>query len=169
MTLRLATKSDLPRLEKMFAKIVENLEKNNINIYWSEFYPFEEFENDIENKNLYLIVDGDKIVSALGVFDNLSGQDCFEWKDKSAKAVYLARLGVNVEYLRQGIGALMLEKAKEIAREKGVQYIRLLVVDINTPAIKLYEKCGYNKVKGIFRDNIFDDIYISEIGYEIKI
>ena len=169
MNTRLATKNDLPQLEKMFAKIVENLEKNNINIYWSEFYPYEEFKNDIENNNLYLIVDGDIIVSAFGVFDNLAGQDCFDWEDKNSKALYLARLGVNVDYLRQGIGALTLEKTKEIAKEKRADYLRLLVVDINTPAIKLYEKCGYKKVKGIFRDNIFDDVYITEIGYEIKI
>lgn len=169
MNKRLATKNDLPQLEKMFVKIVENLKLNNLNIYWSEFYSYEEFETDIENNNLYLIVDGNNIVSAFGIFDSLSGQDCFDWEDKNAKAIYLARLGVNVDYLRQGIGALTLEKVKEIAKNKGADFLRLLVVDINTPAIKLYEKCGFKKVNGIFKDNIFDDVYITEIGYEIKI
>lgn len=36
----------------------------------------------------------------------------------------------------------MFEKAKETAKELGAEYLRLLVVDNNKPAIHLYMKNG---------------------------
>ena len=63
----------------------------------------------------------------------------------------------------------MIEKAKKIAKSKGIDYLRLFVVDINTPAIKLYEKNGFIKAEGIY-DEVFDDGFVlREYGYEIEI
>ena len=39
----------------------------------------------------------------------------------------------------------MIDKAKEIAKSLGNEYLRLFVVDINIPAIKLYIKNGFEK------------------------
>lgn len=42
-------------------------------------------------------------------------------------------------------------------------------VDINKPAIRLYQKNGFTKVDGVY-DEVFDDGYVlREIGYEIKL
>lgn len=63
----------------------------------------------------------------------------------------------------------MLSKAKEIARESGVEYLRLFVVDINTPAIRLYQKNNFLKVNGVY-DEVFDDGFaLHEFGYEIEV
>ena len=91
------------------------------------------------------------------------------WKDKSAKAMYIDRLGVNIRYAKKGIGSLTLSKAKEIVRMAGAEYLRLFVVDINEPAIRLYEKNTFLKAKGIY-DEVFDDGFVlHEFGYEIKV
>ena len=51
----------------------------------------------------------------------------------------------------------------------GARYLRLFVVDINEPAIQLYEKNNFSKAKGIY-DEVFDDGFIlHEFGYEIKV
>ena len=34
----------------------------------------------------------------------------------------------------------MLDKAKEVAKTFGAEYLRLFVVDVNIPATQLYEK-----------------------------
>ena len=63
----------------------------------------------------------------------------------------------------------MVEKAKKIAKSKGFDYLRLFVVDINIPAIKLYVKNGFIKAEGIY-DEVFDDGFVlHEYGYEIEI
>lgn len=63
----------------------------------------------------------------------------------------------------------MLNKAKEMAKTLGAEYLRLFVVDINKPAIQLYIKNEFIKADGVY-DEIFDDGFVlHEYGYEIKI
>ena len=70
MELRLANKQDLPELEKMFNKIVEQMNNNGIYI-WNEYYPYEEFENDIENNRLFLLIKDNKICASFVVLEEL--------------------------------------------------------------------------------------------------
>ncbi|MFR3497922.1 MAG: hypothetical protein ACLTT7_02720 [Paraclostridium bifermentans] len=63
----------------------------------------------------------------------------------------------------------MLNKAKEISKSLGAEYLRLFVVDINKPAIRLYQKMVSQKLME-FTIRVFDDGYVlREIGYEIKL
>ena len=147
---------------------IKNMNKNNIQI-WDDIYPCEFFEDDINNKRLYVMADDEEIISAFALCDNNAGEAYVEWSEKSAKAMYIDRLGVNVEYSKKGIGQQMLNKAKEISKSIGAEYLRLFVVDINKPAIRLYQKNGFTKVDGVY-DEVFDDGYVlREIGYEIKL
>ena len=91
------------------------MNKNNIQI-WDDIYPCEFFEDDINNKRLYVMADDEEIISAFALCDNNAGEAYVEWSEKSAKAMYIDRLGVNVEYSKKGIGQQMLNKAKEISK-----------------------------------------------------
>ena len=115
------------------------------------------------------MLNNEEIVSAFVLSNTNSGETAVEWNDKHAKAVYIDRLGVNVKYSRKGIGSLILDKAKEIAKTLDVEYLRLFVVDINIPAIQLYTKKEFVKVNGVYNE-IFDDGFVlHEYGYEIKL
>lgn len=135
MKLRLANKQDLPQLKTMYKDIVENMNKNKITI-WDDVYPSIFFESDILNKQLYVLEDDSVIVSAFCLCDD--NIDSIQWKEPAAKALYIQRLGVNVLYMQKGIGSKTLDEAKEIARKLNYNYLRLLVVDFNYPAINLY-------------------------------
>lgn len=63
----------------------------------------------------------------------------------------------------------MLSKAKEVAKVLGAEYLRLFVVDINEPAIKLYIKNGFVKANGIYEEVFDDDFVLHEYGYEIEV
>ena len=168
MEFRLARIEDLKQLKIIYKEIIKNMNKNNIQI-WDDIYPCEFFEDDINNKRLYVIADDEEIISAFALCDNNAGEAYVDWSEKSAKAMYIDRLGVNVEYSKKGIGQQMLNKAKEISKSIGAEYLRLFVVDINKPAIRLYQKNGFTKVNGVY-DEVFDDGYVlREIGYEIKL
>ena len=82
---------------------------------------------------------------------------------------YLDRLGVNKEYLNQGIGNYMLDKAKEVSKSLGAEYLRLFVVDINQSAIRLYLKNGFVRVNGIYEEKFDDGFVLREFGYETKL
>ena len=49
------------------------------------------------------------------------------------------------EYRGQGHGALLREQAQRMARAGGHSRIALVVSDASTPAIRLYERCGYKE------------------------
>lgn len=86
------------------------------------------------------------------------------------KAVYLERFGVNIRCKRQGFGALALEKARETARSKGFECLRLFAANSNIPAIHFYEKNRFSLAIGGY-DEAFSDgcSALREYGYEITV
>ncbi len=71
-------------------------------------------------------------------------------------------MGVHKDYRRRGIGQWLVEKAIQIAHEKGLERIELEVFASNIAAIKLYEKLGFVtegvKVKARKIDGAYDDL-----------
>jgi len=168
MEFRLANMGDLDELKDMYRQIVKNMNDNHIQI-WDDIYPCEFFENDIRDCQMYVLIDENKIISAFVLSVTNAGANGVQWNKTSGKSLYLDRLGVNVKYGKKGIGTLMVEKAKETAKSKGFDYLRLFVVDINIPAVRLYEKSGFLKAEGIY-DEVFDDGFVlHEYGYEIEV
>lgn len=167
MNLRMANIADLPQLKAVYGKIIDNMNKDNIHI-WDEVYPCEFFCNDIENNRLYVLEENNEIISAFALCNSNAGEEYVKWKNKYDKALYIDRLGVNVNYSRKGIGSVMLNKAIVIARDNGAKYLRLFVVDVNKPAINLYIKNGFKRVAGIYDEIIDDDLVLHEFGFEIE-
>ena len=169
MKTRLATTTDLPTLKTMYEKIVEKMNNDGICI-WNEFYPYEEFEQDIKKKNLYVMTKQNNIIAAFGLYQKVCGSENFEWENTACDALYIARVGVNINNLRQGIGGEIIKQAKTIAKQHGAIYLRLNVVEINQPAIKLYQKNGFKQVNGTYKE--FSPTLnktLCEYGFELKI
>lgn len=168
MEIVLAKLEDLQNIKDMYTKIIENMYSNNIKI-WNDDYPIEDFEIDIKESQLYLLKENNNILGAFAIYEHTNLEEDVEWQDKNAKAFILNRLGVNVEYQRQGIGEKLVNSACEIASLKGAGYLRLLVSDVNNPAIKLYTKCKFNKLKGIHEERIRADFSLYEYGFEMQL
>lgn len=168
MEFRLADKKDLPQLKSMYKKIIDQMNKNNIEI-WDDVYPCELFEKDIEAHSLYVLLDQETIVAAFVLSESNDGEKAMTWANKHEKAFYIDRFGVSVDYLRKGIGSQMLKKAIDIALVKGAKYLRLFVVDINQPAIHLYIKNGFKRVEGIYEEAIDDTLTLYEYGFEMEL
>lgn len=167
MKLRLADMCDLSNIKEMYRNIIERMNKNNI-VIWDDFYPCAFFKEDIEKKCLYVLENDFEIVAAMALCDTNSGENAVEWENRQEKAWYIDRLGVNVSYLRQGMGELILKKVIDLARQHQIKYLRLFVVDINKPAIDLYKKCGFKQSRGVFVEK-FDDVVLHEYGFEIRV
>ncbi len=165
MDFRLAVTQDLPQLKSVYKDIIQNMNKNQIQI-WDNIYPCEFFEEDINSNRLYILLNNNDIVSAFALCDTNSGEKSVRWQNNQSKALYLDRFGVNMNYLRIGTGSFMLEKAKETAKNSGAEYLRLFVVDINKPAINLYFKNGFIRVNGVYDEVINNDLVLHEYGFE---
>lgn len=168
MVFQSAAAQDLPRLKDMYKRIVKNMEAQGIPI-WDDIYPSEFLAEDVENDRLYVLLDKEEIVSAFALCDTNAGEKAVQWQENGARAMYIDRLGVDVRYAKKGIGSFMLARAKEIAKASGAAYLRLFVVDINEPAIRLYRRNGFAKVAGIYEETFDDGFMLREYGYEIEI
>ena len=168
MQFRLAEKQDLIEIVKMYKEVVKNMNANGLQI-WDDSYPFAFFESDIQTKQFYVLEEDSKIISAVAICDKHIGENVGKWENPNAKAFYLSRFAVNPDYLKQGIGSLMISKIKKVAKELGAKYLRLFVVIINKRAIQFYEKNGFRKVEGILDTFLDDGSILHEFGYEMEI
>lgn len=166
MDMRPASAKDLPGLKKMYMEIVADMGRRGLNI-WDETYPVELLGADIEGGSLYVLEENGEIAAAFALCCKGPGRESVEWENKGAKALYLDRLGVSVWRLRRGVGSEALKKAAALAKEKGAEYLRLFVVDSNLPAIKLYERNGFHRAKGILEEKIDEDLILREYGFEL--
>lgn len=168
MEFRLATLDDLEEIKEMYTNIVKDMKDRNI-VIWDAIYPCEYLLQDILEKRFYILIHEKEICSAFALCSEDAGADNVHWKAPFASSLYLDRFAVHVKYSHKGLGTLMIEKAKGIAKEKGYEALRLLVVDVNIPAIKLYEKNGFHKADGLY-DEVFDDGFILHMyGYELPL
>lgn len=67
----------------------------------------------------------------------------FVLREKS-DALYVASLGVALEYRKHGIATFILSHCTQVARRLGKEWLELTVLKTNSPARQLYEKFGFS-------------------------
>lgn len=165
MNIRPARTADLPALNEMFTAIVEHMDRTGVPI-WNQFYPFDYFEEDIENGVMYVLEVGGTIAAAFSLCRECEGAAHVTWERSEAPVIYFDRFGVSVDHRRKGVGRQAIVCAEALAREMGGEYLRLFVVDINRPAISFYESCGFVRAEGYYDEVINEHTTLREYGYE---
>ena len=121
-------------------------------------------EVDGERAGMMIAVDGkhyreqrDKMYPQLkGLFDVAFGKGWDEMEDEAkAGEFYIDSLAVSLPYRNQGVGTALVEKAKEMAKEIGIERVTLAVEPMNT-AKKLYQRLGFVFEREI---TIFNEVY----------
>lgn len=168
MEFRLVTQKDFPLLKHTYKDIIADMHQKQIKI-WDEIYPCESFKEDIGNNRLYALLQDKTILSAFALCDSHPGETAVTWNQTCDKVLYLERLGVNANHLKQGMGSFTLKKAMETAQKLGAESLRLFVVDINQPAINLYRKNGFFQAVGIYEDMIPENVILRQLGFEIPL
>jgi DNA-3-methyladenine glycosylase I len=128
-------------------------------------------EVDEERAGMMIAVDGehyreqrDKMYPQLkGLFDVAFGKGWDEMEDEAkAGEFYIDSLAVSLPYRNQGVGTALIEKAKEMAKEKGIGVVTLAVEPENK-AKKLYQKLRFAYQRGIKIFNEEYELYAAEI------
>ena len=117
-----------------------------------------------ERAGMMIAVDGehyreqrDKMYPQLkGLFDMAFGKGWDEMEDEAkAGEFYIDSLAVSLPYRNQGVGTALIEKAKEMAKEKGIGVVTLAVEPENR-AKRLYQRLGFAYQREI---EIFNEEY----------
>lgn len=163
-----ATIADLPKINTIYGELVKKIESDGMN-FWNEEYLFCFLEQDILEQSLYLLRDGEEIISCIKISPERSMSEGIEWGEMNKKIIYFYRFGVNVKYLNKGFGFKTIECAKKVAKEMGGECIRFLVIRENIPAINLYIKNGFTQVPGMYKEVIDEKYTFHEYGFELMI
>ena len=123
----------------------------------------------IEEGSMYLYKEGNVIVGAVAV-TMYQGEDyhAIEWSQQVAddKAAVMHVLAVSPDYQGKGIGSDMVREAINLAKENGMQAIRLDALASNTPAHRMYGRLGfeYRGKQHLYAENTgWTDFYFFEL------
>ena len=110
---------------------VAALEQASFSTPWSEKSIGEELHN--EWAIWYVALEGETLLGYIGTQFGLDGGD-------------IMTIATNPEIRSRGLGQRLVETILEIFREKDLGYLTLEVRPSNAPALRLYEKLGFQEV-----------------------
>lgn len=163
LNIRLATLNDLDDINILFGEVVKDLDTiKKINM-WNAVYPFCEFEKDIKNQGMQLIVKENKIIGSFNLteYDDPENHE-INWAANSAKGLYINRLVILPSEQGKGYAKFAMKYIGEYALENKYEVVRLTVYKDNQYAIGLYETFGFVKIENshlVIDEKVF-------IGYE---
>lgn len=166
MNIRIAKLNDLDEINSIYINVIKKLNENKIYM-WDNEYPFCEFQNDINNLEMYIIEENNKIIGAFSICKyDYPEYNVIDWEYKDKSHIYINRLAVSSSEQGKGYAKLGIKYIEKYAYENGFESIRITVNEKNNPAISLYENLGYKKVKkGVYILNDGKKL----IGYEKSI
>ena len=147
MEYRLAKLEDLEEIKQMYREIIKETERIGRPI-WGKDYPVDFLHVDVESNRMYILKDEDMIVASVALCDAIWNDSMVSYENPKAKAKYIERLAVRPSCWRRGLSREIMEKAEGTARNLGVEYLRLYVIQSNKPAYSLYSKIGFHQVGG---------------------
>ncbi len=145
-------------MEKYIFRNAENSETNEIlSLYknavgtefcvWTDSYPgITELKRDLETGNVYVLLDGAKIVGAISS-EPMNDMDEFScWRCNDGTQRELARVVVADGYHGLGIAKMLVNEISGVLSSNGCNTIHLAVAKSNIPAYKTYLGVGFENL-----------------------
>lgn len=152
MTIRKATKKDLPGIIRIYNEIHTREEAGEVTTGWlRDVYPVEKTAVDsIDRSDMFVQEDGNGEIVGTGII-NQTQVDVYadgEWKYPAADedVMVLHTLIISVRPQHRGSGKKFLKFYEGYAREHGCPYLRLDTNARNMAAREFYRKHGYDEI-----------------------
>jgi ribosomal protein S18 acetylase RimI-like enzyme len=143
MQIRLATKDDLPSLMALVRRVVPLMRATG-NMQWDDTYPNDAvFHRDINLNQLWVAeVDGNIAGVAAVTMDQDPDYTQVGWNIEEP-AIVVHRLAVDPAFRGQGAAGALMQKAEEVAVERGTTILRVDTNTQNEATQRLFPKLGY--------------------------
>jgi ribosomal protein S18 acetylase RimI-like enzyme len=143
MRIRLATHDDLPALMALMRRVVPLMLAAG-NLQWDETYPDEAvFQRDIDLGQLW-VADADTSIAGIAALTTDQEPDYAQvgW-DINEPAVVVHRLAVDPAFRGAGVAGALMQRAEEVAVERGITVLRVDTNTQNEATQRLFPKLGY--------------------------
>ncbi len=145
------TPSHIDELERLYNDLNDHLELGvNYPGWLKGVYPVrEDAKIGIDEETLFTLKIGNKIAGSIILNHNqekVYSEVTWGLEADEDQIIVIHTLVVHPSFMKQGVSLKLMNFAKEYALQSSAKSIRLDVSIQNTPAISLYEKCGYQYV-----------------------
>jgi len=140
--IRLGTEEDIKRVQILSQELMEYEKKISkkefmFNMDWALTEKgYENYKSNISRDELYVVCNDDKIVGYMTCWVNKR----LPWLAYSTMEI--GNLYVEEEHRGSGIGTMLLNKAKELCKQKEIKYLKIDVSADNEDAKSFYKKNG---------------------------
>ena len=159
LVLKRAEKNDFSKIRAFYDAVIDGTKGMTEHARWKKgSHPFDDvIENFIENGDMYICMQNEKIVSVLSVpFYQDEEYHQINWgiqaEDDEVATLHL--FAVAPEFQGMGYAKKVMALAIDMAAKGGMKAFRLDAIAPNIPAHKLYESIGFN-MRG--KQNLFTD------------
>lgn len=147
----LGKEQDIDEIEQLYYELNEYLERGiNYPGWRRDVYPVRQnaVEGIRENALFIARKEGKIIGSIILNHKPEKAYEAVKWniEEEYANIIVIHTFAVHPQYLKCGIGTLLMEFTIEHSRKEKAKAIRLDVYEKNIPAIHLYEKSGFHYV-----------------------
>lgn len=145
MRIRLAGREDVGAVIELLQRVVPSMRAAG-NLQWDESYPtVAVFEHDVEQRQLW-VAEIDGIFAGMVSLTTGKEPDYGHagWNVEEA-GVMVHRLAVDPEFRGAGVALALMQKAEEVAVERGIPAVRTDTSIENEAAQRLFLKLGYRK------------------------
>ena len=144
--IRLATHDDIDLIWQLRLKTTALLKKRNIDQWQSRFPLKEQFIDDIDKQEFYVLEEDHNIIGMMALKEGREPTYDFiydgHWHD-DLPYITIHRLAVDASYLGKGYSQSLLLYAKKIAHLKGYHYMRIDTHENNKHAIRTFTTFGF--------------------------
>ena len=143
MQIRLARREDLPALIALVQRAVPLMRAAG-NLQWDESYPNEEvFGEDIALGQLWISdIDG-ALAGVAAITTNQEPEYAQVGWNIEEPAIVVHRLAVHPDFRGAGVAQALMQKAEDVARERGIHCLRVDTNTRNEATQRLFPKLGY--------------------------
>lgn len=148
MKIRHATTADIPRILEIIEDAKALLRSLNID-QWQNGYPNKtQIENDIANKESYVVLNAENLILATTMF-SINGEPTYKiiegnWLiDETGKYGVIHRLATGKEFRKSGIAQFVFEHFHDFLKQENIQSLKIDTHQDNQGMQSLVKRLGY--------------------------
>ena len=143
MRIRRAKNEDLNEVMQLLGRVVPLMRESG-NLQWGDDYPnVDVLESDVENGFLWVALIDERIAGVAAITTDQYPEYADVGWDVTEPAIVVHRLAVDPDFRGRGVAAALMNQAEVVAKEKGIQVMRVDTNTQNQATQKLFPKLGY--------------------------
>jgi len=144
MRIRLATREDLPALMMLVRRVIPLMLASG-NLQWDEGYPNEAvFQRDLDLGQLWVAGTEANIAGIAAITTDQEPDYAQVGWDIDEPAIVVHRLAVDPAFRGVGVATALMQKAEEVAGERGIAVLRVDTNTQNKTTQRLFPRLGYH-------------------------